>query len=420
VSRASLSIPTAFRDLLFPHRYKAYYGGRGSAKSHSFVRALVARCAARPTRWLCCREIQNSISASVKQLLDDVIREAGLTNRAGTEPFFESLETEIRGANGTLITFAGLRTNPEKVKSMEGLDGAWVEEANSVSARSLELLRPTLRAERSELWFSWNPEHATDPVDAMFRGAAGPPHDAVVREVCWRDNPHFPLVLAREMRDDRSRDPDKYKHVWLGGYRAYSSARVFTNWRIAPVPPPPPSTVVRFGADWGFGDPSVLVRSWIVGRTLYVDYEAGGSGVEIDDLPAMFAGDDPQKPPRWKNTYRRPGVPGALRWQIRADSSRPDTISYVRARGFNIVPARKGPGSVEEGVEFLKSVDIVVDPRCTNMIDELASYSYKVDKRTEAVIPVLEDRKNHWIDALRYSHEGARRGQMAAVVVQRL
>jgi phage terminase large subunit len=260
VSRASLSIPTAFRDLLFPHRYKAYYGGRGSAKSHSFARALVARCAARPTRWLCCREIQNSISASVKQLLDDVIREAGLTNRAGTEPFFESLETEIRGANGTLITFAGLRTNPEKVKSMEGLDGAWVEEANSVSARSLELLRPTLRAERSELWFSWNPEHATDPVDAMFRGAAGPPHDAVVREVCWRDNPHFPLVLAREMRDDRSRDPDKYKHVWLGGYRAYSSARVFTNWRIAPVPPPPPSTVVRFGADWGFGDPSVLVR----------------------------------------------------------------------------------------------------------------------------------------------------------------
>jgi phage terminase large subunit len=364
----------------------------------------------------------------VKQLLDDQIREQNLTTKDGY-PFYESIENEIRGVNGTLFLFAGLRTNPEKVKSTEGLDVAWVEEANTVSQRSLDLLRPTLRSDDSELIFTWNPEFATDPVDAMFRGnhlespqraSWLPPPRSIIKEVSWRDNPYFPEVLREEMDYDQRRDPDKYAHIWAGGYKKNSQARVFQNWRVEDFGEPPEGTNLRFGADWGFAaDPAVLVRSWTLGRTLYVDYEAWGIGVEIDQLPALFAGDDKRVPPRWSNPRRYPGIPGAERWQIRADSSRPDTISYVRNRGFDVVPATKGPGSVDEGVEFLKTYDIVVHPRCQHVRDELSLYSYQVDKQTEAVLPLLEDKNNHFIDSLRYSHEGARRGQSATVVIRR-
>jgi phage terminase large subunit len=136
-------------------------------------------------------------------------------------------------------------------------------------------------------------------------------------------------------------------------------------------------------------------------------------GCELDDLPKLFAGKDgateaelhrwPQIGDRW------PGVPQAKRWRIRADSARPETISLMRRRGFNIVPALKGAGSVEEGIEFLKNYDIVVHPRCTHTIDELSFYSWKVDKQTEEVLPELADKNNHVIDALRYAVEDVRR-----------
>jgi phage terminase large subunit len=409
--RASLMVPGKFRGLYSPKPYKGFYGGRGSAKSHSFARALVTKASQRPIRWLCCREIQKSIRDSVKKLLDDVIASVDLVDEDGA-PFFESLDTEIRGANGAWFGFAGLRTNPDTVKSMEGLDGAWIEEANRVSARSLELLLPTLRAKDAELWCSWNPEFATDPVDQLFRNLGLPPGDMLSVEVSWRDNPWFPEVLRRQLEWQRGRDPEKYLHVWEGGYRRNAEAAVFKNWRVEDVGDPPAGTRLYFGADWGYSvDPSVLVRSWMPNpKTLVIDYEAWEVGCEIDDLPALFGGTDQHVPERWRNKRKRPGVPGAVRWPIRADSARPDTISYVRRHGFNIVAAAKGQGSVEDGIEFLQSLDIVVNPRCTNVIDELKSFSWKVDKKTEEVLPVLEDKKNHTIDSVRYSHEGTRKG----------
>lgn len=384
-----VQLPDAFSGLFQPHRYKAFYGGRGSAKSHSIATALVLSAARQPLRVLCAREVQKSIRDSVKRLLDDKIRDCGL------EGFYTSTDTEIRGKNGSLFVFAGLQGNANGIRSLEGIDRAWVEEASTVSQSSLTTLTPTIRKDGSEIWFSWNPRNATDPVDAMFRNEAPPP-DSLIKHVNFDGNPWFPGALRKEMEWDRSRDPDKYAHVWLGGYVANSETRVFRNWRVEAFETPYDAEY-RFGADWGFSvDPTVLVRAWLKGRTLYIDREAYAVGCEIDETPALFD-----------------TIPGSRRWPIVGDSARPETISFMNRSGFNITPAVKGSGSLEEGVQFLKSFDIVVHPDCKHTIDELTLYSYKVDKLTERVTPFLEDKKNHVIDALRYAMESLRRLNLA-------
>jgi phage terminase large subunit len=267
-----------------------------------------------------------------------------------------------------------------------------VEEAQSLSQTSLDLLRPTIRNPGSELWFTWNPRQANDPVDFLLRGPT-PPKDSAVIRVNFTDNPWFPSVLRDEMEYDQRRDPDKYNHVWMGQYLTNSTARVFKNWRIDEFEAPP-DAIHRLGADWGFAiDPTTLVRCHIVGRTLYIDYEAYMVGCEIVNTPELFM-----------------QIPDAEKWPIVADSARPETISHMRKNGFpKIMTAVKGPRSVEEGVEFIKGYDIIVHPRCTHTIDELSLYSYKQDPLTGNILPVLADKKNHMIDALRYACEGARR-----------
>ena len=381
----SVQLPEPFAGLFEPHRYKAFYGGRGSAKSHSIAAALVIIGAEKPTRILCAREIQKSIADSVKRLLEDKIKALGLSH------LYSSTLTGITGKNGTEFLFAGLRTNPESIKSLEGVDIAWVEEAATVSQSSLDILIPTIRKEGSELWFSWNPRFKNDPIDVMFRGEQPPP-DALIKRVLWSDNPWFPDVLKAELNWDKSRDPDKYAHIWLGEYQRNSESRVFKNWRIDRLDPPTDARPY-FGADWGFAiDPTVLVRTYLWDRTLYIDAEAHKIGCEIDRTPQLFD-----------------QINGSREWPITADSSRPETISFMRRAGFNIHAAEKGPNSVKDGVEFLKSVDIVVHPRCTHLIDELTLYSWKTDKLTGEILPVLEDKKNHVIDALRYALEATRK-----------
>jgi phage terminase large subunit len=216
----------------------------------------------------CYREIQKSIRDSVKRLLDDKIAACGL------KEFYQSTDTEIRAANGSLFIFNGLRTNPDAVKSTEGLDIAAVFEANKVSQRSWDLLVPTVRKDGSEIWAEWNPEFETDPVDQLFRGEDGAPPGSIVRRVNWDDNPFFPEVLKQEMEWDRKRDPEKYSHIWLGEYQKHSEARVFKNWTVEEFDRPP-GTIHRLGADWGFSiDPSVMLRASIEGNRLYIDHEA--------------------------------------------------------------------------------------------------------------------------------------------------
>jgi phage terminase large subunit len=389
-----VQIPDAFRFLWQPQaddgkpvRYRAVHGGRGSAKSHSFAEALILKAAEKPLRIGCFREVQKSIRDSVKRLLDDKIRDSGL------EQFYESTDSEIRGKNGSLFIFGGLRTNPDAVKSTEGLDIAAVFEASRVSQRSLDLLIPTVRKPGSEIWAEWNPENETDPIDVLFRSKDGPPPGSIVREVNYDQNPFFPAVLRQEMEWAKSRDPDKYQHVWRGGYVRNSETRVFRNWSIEDFDIDP-SWTLRQGADWGFSvDPSVLVQCAIVGRKLYVCHEAYMVGCEIVDLPNLFD-----------------TVPDSRKWWTTADSARPETISHMRKHwSQKIGPAIKGARSLEEGVEFLQSYDIVVHPRCKRTADELTLYSYKTDPLTGKVLPVLEDKDNHVIDALRYANEGARR-----------
>jgi len=212
-----LEVAPAFAPLLSPARYKGAYGGRGGAKSHFFAEQALIKCFIAPARIVCIREVQNSIRDSVRQLLVDKIQKLGLGS------FFEVLEAEIRGANGSLIIFKGMQSyNAETIKSLEAYEIAWVEEAQTLSETSLDLLRPTIRKEGSEIWFSWNPRHRTDPVDVFFR--KNPHPEAVSVFVNWRDNPWFPDVLKREMEHDRKIDPDGAEHVWEGAYGAQEGA----------------------------------------------------------------------------------------------------------------------------------------------------------------------------------------------------
>lgn len=206
-----------------------------------------------------------------------------------------------------------------------------------------------------------------------------------------------------------------------------TQALVFTNWRVVAFKTPT-DAISRFGADWGFAmDPTVLLKGFIgrwdegravaddKGKCLFLDYEAAGIGIEIDDTPALFAGDCPPDRkgrdgrPAWENPNRHSGVPGALKWTIRADSARPETVSYMQRKGFKIIPAIKGPGSIEDGVTFLQSFEIVIHPRCVLAAKEFGSYSWKVDLKTGEVLSVLEDKDNNAIDAARYALEGLRR-----------
>lgn len=376
-----------FAPLLSPARYKGAHGGRGSGKSHFFAEMLVARANSQlGFRAACLREVQKSLKNSVKLLVEDKIRHHGLTDR------FEILEAEIRTPGGGVIIFQGmLNHTSDSIKSLEGFDVAWVEEAQSLSQRSLDLLRPTIRKPGSELWFSWNPNKPTDPVDVLLRGES-PPSDAKVVEVNWDANPWLPDELKADLEDDRRRDPDKFLHVWQGHYSLNSEARVFRNWKVEEFATPH-DAVHRFGADWGFAiDPTVLVRCHIDGRRLFVDREAWQVGCEIDRTPALFD-----------------KIEGSRKFLIRADSARPETVSYMKRQGFRITPAIKGQGSIEDGVEFLRSFDIIVHPRCKKVAEELTLYSYKRDPQTEEILPFLDDKDNHTIDALRYALEELRR-----------
>lgn len=379
--------PEAFGPLLDPARYKGAKGGRGSGKSHCFASLLIETGIERKIDAVCIREVQKSLDQSVKKLLEAKIA----SMNAGA--YYEVQDAKIKSAHGGLIIFQGMQNHTaDTIKSLEGYNIAWVEEAQTLSQRSLDLLRPTIRAPGSELWFSWNPYSEKDPIDALLC-CDNPPPGTVVVEMNYTDNPWFPEELRVEMEYDRKRDYDKYRHVWMGEYVQNREARVFKNWTIEEFETDPGATF-RLGADWGFSiDPSCLVRCYIEGRRLYIDYEAYLIGCEIDQLPDLFD-----------------RVPDSRKWFITADSSRPETISYMRNHGYpKINAAIKGARSIEEGIEFLRSYDIVVHPRCKHVIDELATYSYKRDPLTDEVLPVLEDKNNHMIDALRYACEGARR-----------
>lgn len=274
-----------------PARYKAAFGGRGGAKSHFFAEQLILRCFSRKTRAACIREVQATIKDSVRQLLIDKIQKLGLGK------FFEVLDGEIRGRNGSLVIFKGMQTyNAENIKSLEDFDIAWVEEAQTFSEKSLRLLRPTIRKGGSEIWFSWNPRHDTDAVDKFFRGQT-PPRNAIICPVNWYDNPWFGDVLTDEKDQDFANDPEMAEHVWGGGYEIITEASYYAKQIAAAEKsgrvgffPYMPELPVFTGWDLGVDDYTAVwflqVRhEGIIPRVRIIDYyEASGLGA--DDILA--------------------------------------------------------------------------------------------------------------------------------------
>lgn len=402
--------------LFHPSRYKVAYGGRGSSKSWSFARALIAKAYSGRQRILCARELQTSISESVHQLLSTQIELMGLAR------YFDIQQQNIYCPHtGSEIFFYGVKNNPTKIKSTEGITICWLEEAEKISEDSWRILIPTIRESGSEIWVTFNPDEETDPTYQRF--VVNPPPDCITREVNWTENPWFPDELRREKDYLYRVDPDAADWVWGGHPRTNRSAQIFRGkYIVEPFEPPTPDMCNAehpmwdgpyYGADWGFAqDPTVLLKMWIAGaRTgatqgrLMIEYEAYGIGVEITDIPEMFL-----------------RIPGSREHMIRADSSRPETISHVRNAGrFRIEPAEKWSGSIEDGVAYLRSFEqIVIHPRCRHAIEEARLYSYKVDRLTHDVMPDIVDKHNHCWDGVRYALEPLIRATSSGSVWARL
>ena len=289
----ALDIQTArvFKPLLAPARYKGVHGGRGSGKSHFFADLLVEDCLAEPgisgegMRAVCIREVQKDLSQSSKRLIEDKLAQHRIGEADGFKAFRDVIQTPKDG----LIIFKGMQDyNAESIKSLEGYKRAWCEEAQSLSARSLSLLRPTIRAEGSEIRFSWNPRRKTDPVDALLRGEALPT-GAVVQRANWSDNPWFPSVLEQERRDCLKNEPEQYPHIWEGEYATVLAGAYYARHiadakaqnRIARVPADPLMAYRAFFDIGGTGAKADAVAIWIaqfVGREIRVldYYEAVG------------------------------------------------------------------------------------------------------------------------------------------------
>lgn len=361
-------------------RYKIAYGGRGSGKSWAAARCLLILALQNKVRVLCTRQLQTSIANSVHKLLSDSIFELGLSE------YFDITRDSIRCKNGSEFFFKGIQNNINEIKSIEGIDYCWVEEAQSVSEESWEVLIPTIRKENSEIWVTFNPDREEDATYSRF--VINPPPDSIVKLVNFNDNPWFPDVLRKEMEYCKETDFAKYEHIWLGKTVVDTDLQVYHGKFELKEFDTPEGTTFYYGADWGFAnDPTAVIRCFIKDQCLYIDYESGGVGVEFEELPQLFN-----------------AIPDIRRWDIRADSARPETISYMSRQGYRCKACPKWKGSVEDGIEYIRSFRrIYVHPRCKHTYEEFKFYSYKQDKNTGDILPVVLDKNNHYMDALRYA-----------------
>lgn len=363
-------------------RYFCFYGGRAGMKSWAVAQALIMRAVNERLLIVCTREIQNSISDSVLRLLSDTIERLGVTH------LFTIQKNTIIGASGSEFIFKGLNgMTIDSIKSLEGADICWVEEAHSVSERSWSILIPTIRKPGSQIYITFNPDLVTDPVYQRF--VLNTPPRTYLQKVNYLQNIFCPQEAKDEAEYQRRVSYDDYAHIWLGEVRQHSNAQVFKyKFRIESFEVTPDYGAPIQGADWGFStDPTTLVRMYIKGRTLYIRNEAYKVGCEIDDTPALFD-----------------RVENSRAYVIRADNARPELISYMSRAGFKIKAAGKWPGCVEDRVSFMRNFEqIIIHPDCKHTAEEFRLYSYKTEKRTGDILPALEDKNNHCIDAIGYA-----------------
>jgi len=367
-------------------QYRNGKGGRGSGKSFNFAKMAAIWGYAEPLRILCTREFQASISESFHAEL-----KAAIASEPWLEAHYDVGVDYLKGANGTQFIFRGLRRNVQSVKSLAKIDLTIVEEAEDVPETSWLALEATVfRQPKSELWAIWNPRSPESPVNKRF--VIAPPSNAITVELNHSDNPFFPPGLETlRQREQERLDPATYDHVWEGGYLVNSDAQVLAGkWRVAEFEPKETWDGPYQGGDFGYAqDPTAAVRCYIHGDTLYVSHEAGGRGIELDDIGAKV-GD---------------GIPDFDKFPSRWDSASPGSISIITRHGVpKAIGAPKWQGSVDDGIRFLRSFkQIIVHPRCKQTINEMRLYSYKVDRLTGDVLAVLVDANNHYIDALRYA-----------------
>ena len=377
-----INTPRWALPLLRPARYKGAHGGRGGGKSHFFAEMVVEEHIMNPhSKTVCIREIQKSLRHSVKALIESKIEALGVSS------LFDVQRDLILSKQGKgLIIFQGMQDHTaDSIKSLEDFDRAWIEEAQSISARSLSLLR------------------------------ADPPENSIVVQVNLHDNPFASAETWEEYADDRERAKRKqaagdrnawadFEHIWHGAYSVLSGAQVLAGcYVVEAFEPFPDWDGPYFGADWGFAtDPTVLIKCWLSGKTLYIEREAYGEQVETVDMPQFFD-----------------HIEGARQHIIRADNARPEMISHMRRHGFpGIRAADKWPGSVEDGISFLRGLDdIIIHPRCKYTAEEARLWSYKTDRLTGDPLPQLAPGSDHCLDAVRYSLAPIIRGRGSVSVV---
>lgn len=372
-----------FNKPLGHYRYRGAYGGRGSGKSFNFATMAATFGYMKPLRILCTREFQVSIKQSFHAEIKSAI--------ASHEWLYDSYDVGIdyiKGANGTEFIFQGLRRT--NIKSLSQVDICIVEEAEDVPEEAWVDLEPTIRAKNSEIWPIWNPRADGSPVDKRFIKNA-PARSAIV-QMNYSDNPWFPPVLEEQrLRDREIMDDARYAHVWDGAYLQNSDSQVF-NGRFIVQEFEPDNTFSGpyFGLDFGFSqDPTAAVKEWIKDNVLYIEHEAGKVGLELDET----------------SQFMKDRVPDIERHEIQADSARPESISYLKRHGLpRIVGVDKGPGSVEDGIEHIKSYSkVVIHPRCVETLKEFRLYSFKIDKQSGQIMADVVDAYNHYIDAIRYA-----------------
>ncbi|WP_427864932.1 PBSX family phage terminase large subunit [Providencia stuartii] len=384
-------------------RYRGAYGGRGSAKTRTFalmtaIRGYMAAKNGQSGVILCAREYMNSLEESSMEEVKQAIRSVPWLN-----DFYELGEKYIRTkCRSVSYVFAGLRHNLDSIKSKARILIAWVDEAESVSETAWTKLTPTVREAGSEIWVTWNPEKDGSATDKRFRKE--PPDNAIIVEMNYDDNPWFPSVLEEERLNDQARlDAATYAWIWEGAYLENSDKQVLANKYVVQSFPDDlwkKADRLLFGADFGFAkDPNTLIRMFILDDCLYIEREAYGVGVELDHMPAFY--DE---------------IPEARKWPIKADSARPETISYLKRQGFNISAAKKWQGSVEDGITYLRGFkQIIIHPRCKETAKEARLYSYKIDRITGEVLPIIEDAHNHCWDAVRYGLDGYIKGHISVL-----
>jgi phage terminase large subunit len=390
--KKDIQFADAFEDLFIPeqYRYKVYYGGRAAAKSTSFARALLIIGTQKPCRVLCTREIQGSIAESVKKLLEGEIKDLGL------DKFYNIRRNDIIGRNGTEFLFMGLRSNIESIKSTHDIKYCWIEEATKLTQESLDTLIYSIRGKDSEIWVSFNTGKIDDPIYKTFITEGR--DKQLIKKVNYYDNPWFwDTPNAAEMLYDKKNRPDKYMHVWMGEPVAISDSCVFKGFYRVEEFKAPEGTTFYYGMDFGFSqDPTTILRCYVDedNKQLFIDRAFGKVGVQLDRIPNFCK----------YNCY------GSLNSVVTCDSANPRSIEWLQRNGMpKLRAARKGPNSVEEGVEFLKNYEIIIHERLDDVIYEFGSYSYLVDKRTGQIQNKIIDKHNHFIDALRYAVEDLRR-----------